>query len=51
MKDTVKKYKKIIKILATTATVAITIYTLIPKTEKIKGIDTLPLETYTKETV
>lgn len=45
MLDTIKKYKRIIKIIATTATVAITIYALIPKSEKIKGIDTDPLET------
>ena len=49
MKDKIKKYKTIIKILATTATVAMTIYTLIPKSEKIEGINTAPLETYSKE--
>ncbi len=49
MKDTIKKYKRIIKILATTVTVAFTIYTLIPKTEKIEGINTAALETYSKD--
>ena len=49
MKDNIKKikkYVKIIKVAATVATVAMAIYTLIPKNEKIKDIDTLPLETY-----
>ncbi len=49
IKNTVKKYKRIVKIIATTVTVAFTIYTLIPKNEKIEGIDTQPLETYSKE--
>ena len=54
MKDNIKKIKKYIKIVkfaATAATVAMAIYTLIPKSEKITGIDTLPLETYSKESV
>ena len=48
MKDNmkkIKKYVKIIKFAAAAATVAMAIYTLIPKSEKIQGIDTLPLET------
>jgi len=52
MKDNIKKIKKYIKIVkfaATAATVAMAIYTLIPKNEKIKGIDTLPLETYSTQ--
>ena len=52
MKDKIKKIKKYIKIVkfaATAATVAMAIYTLIPKNEKIKGIDTLPLETYSTQ--
>lgn len=52
MKDSIKKIKKyitIIKIAATAATVALAIYTLIPKSEKIKGIDTLPLEKLSSE--
>ena len=47
MKDNIRKIKKyitIIKIAATAATVAMAIYTLIPKSEKIKGIDTTLLE-------
>lgn len=50
MKDSinkVKKYVKLIKFAAAAATVAMAIYTLIPKSEKIEGIDTSALEHYT----
>ena len=36
----VKKYLRIAKIAATAAVVAMSVYNLIPKSEKINGIDT-----------
>ena len=47
MKDDIKKIKRYIKLakfVAAAATVAITIYTLIPKSEKIEGVNTDLLE-------
>lgn len=40
----IKRYVKLIKFAAAAATVAMAIYTLIPKSEKITGIDTDVLE-------
>ncbi len=54
MKDNmkkIKKYVKLIKFAAACATVAMAVYTLIPKSEKIKDIDTAALEHYTPEVV
>ena len=54
MKDSIKKikrYAKLIKFAAAAATVAMAVYTLIPKSEKIKGLDTDVLEHYSPETV
>ncbi len=48
MKDSIKKiqkYVKIAKFAASVAVIAMTVYTLIPKSEKITDIDTLPLQT------
>ncbi len=53
MKDSmkkIKKYVKIIKFVAAAATVAMAVYTLIPKSEKITDIDTTALEHYSPET-
>ena len=50
MKDSmkkIKKYVKLIKFAAACATVAMAVYTLIPKSEKITGLDTDTLEQYT----
>ncbi len=47
----IKKYVKLIKFAAACATVAMAVYTLIPKSEKIKDIDTAALEHYTPEVV
>lgn len=44
MKKDVEKAKKYIKIAASLAVFAMTVYTLIPKSEKIKGINTESLE-------
>lgn len=41
-----KKYVKIAKFAASVAVFAMTVYTLIPKSEKITDIDTLPLQTF-----
>lgn len=52
MKDSmkkIKKYVKLIKFAAAAATVAMAVYTLIPKSEKITGIDTIALEHYSPE--
>lgn len=47
MKKDIEKAKKYIKLAASVAIFAMTVYTLIPKSEKIKGIDTDALERYT----
>ena len=44
MKKDIQKAKKYIKLAASVAVFAMTVYTLIPKSEKIKGIDTDKLE-------
>ncbi len=49
MKKDFEKVKKYIKIAASVAVFAMTVYTLIPKSEKIKGIDTNSLEHFTPE--
>lgn len=54
MKDSmkkIKKYVKLIKFAAACATVAMAVYTLIPKSEKITDIDTTALEHYSPEAV
>ena len=48
MKDNIKKIQKYVKIArfaASVAVVAMAVYTLIPKSEKITDIDTRPLQT------
>ena len=48
MKENMKKFQKYVKIAkfaASVAVLAMTVYTLIPKSEKITDIDTLPLQT------
>ena len=47
MKKDIEKAKKYIKLAASLAVFAMTVYTLIPKTEKIADIDTAALERYT----
>ena len=47
MKKDIEKAKKYIKLAASVAIFAMTVYSLIPKSEKIKGIDTDSLEYYT----
>ena len=44
MKKDIEKVKKYIKLAASVAVFAMTVYTLIPKSEKITGIDTDVLE-------
>ncbi len=44
MKKDIEKAKKYIKIAASLAVFAATVYALIPKTDKIEGIDTGKLE-------
>ena len=46
MKKDIEKAKKYIKLAASVAVFAMTVYTLIPKSDKIKGIDTAPLEEF-----
>ena len=47
MKKDFEKAKKYIKLVASIAVFAMTVYTLIPKSEKIENIDTGALEQYT----
>ena len=49
MKKDFEKAKKYIKLAASVAVFAMTVYTLIPKNEKIKGIETDSLELYKPE--
>ena len=49
MKKDFEKAKKYIKLAASVAIFAMTVYTLIPKSEKIKNINTNNLEHYTPE--
>lgn len=44
MKKDIKKIKKYIRLAASVAVLAMTVYTLIPKSEKIENIDTTVLE-------
>ena len=47
MKKDIEKAKKYLKIAASLAVFAMTVYTLIPKSEKIKIDDTTMLERFT----
>lgn len=47
MKKDIEKAKKYIKLAASVAIFAMTVYTLIPKNEKITGVNTDALERYT----
>ena len=44
MKKDIEKAKKYLKVAASLAVFAMTVYTLIPKYEKIEGVDTGKLE-------
>lgn len=48
MKKDIEKAKKYIKLVASLAVFAVTVYTLIPKSDKIEGIDTSKLEQYAR---
>ena len=48
MKKDIEKAKKYLKVAASLAVFAVTVYTLIPKYDKIEGIDTSNLEQYAR---